>query len=458
MSVKITTILIVGISVVLLLPLAARVAQRRFDPFEPIAAFALAWGVMFVSRPAGMLVRDDLVFFDLDISAALDNALLLALLGAVAFVLGYELSVGKGLARCLPLLKSGEIEPRALVRACLAGALGIAVFALALLSVDGVQTVRTYLGGRSPSLDDVLNDSPLFLWWFSLLVVPAALAAFAITLGRPRLRTVLPTGMLVALALFRTLPTGSRLYLLILVGGMVVFCYLHLQRRPGIATLAVAFAIALLGSQAVVTFRYHENRQDIAAAARTVLSLPTNALSPLFKGSDSEMAPALAGALTVVPDELHYRFGGATLGDLLVRPVPRAFWSEKPLPHTQQVTARVWPEAQKLGGFDPAYSPLLSFYWDFGVAGVLFGMAGYGILARVAYEYFLRAVESPAVQIIFAAAFWTVVVAVRYDPVLLFMHSVVVFLPLIFIVRTRTRSHRRFDRIRPWSRLPGWSR
>ena len=36
-----------------------RIAQRRFDPFEPTVLFALAWGVMFVVRPLAMIAQSN---------------------------------------------------------------------------------------------------------------------------------------------------------------------------------------------------------------------------------------------------------------------------------------------------------------------------------------------------------------------------------------------------------------
>ena len=59
-SVSPSSMLVVALGIVLALPLVARAVQRRFDPFEPIVVFALAYGVMFVARPASMLVHGDL--------------------------------------------------------------------------------------------------------------------------------------------------------------------------------------------------------------------------------------------------------------------------------------------------------------------------------------------------------------------------------------------------------------
>src|SRR5688572_12740081 len=55
-------LLIAATGLVLMVPLVIRASQRAFDPFEPIFIFVVAYGVMFVLRPAAMLIREDVTF------------------------------------------------------------------------------------------------------------------------------------------------------------------------------------------------------------------------------------------------------------------------------------------------------------------------------------------------------------------------------------------------------------
>jgi hypothetical protein len=48
--------LIIAIGVTLVAPLVSRSLQGRFDPFEPLVPFVLAYGVMFVARPISILL------------------------------------------------------------------------------------------------------------------------------------------------------------------------------------------------------------------------------------------------------------------------------------------------------------------------------------------------------------------------------------------------------------------
>jgi hypothetical protein len=434
-------ILALGVAITVALPLLLR--RGRFDPFEPIAIFALAWSVMFVVRPIAIVVRDDTIFYGVDIGATLDEAVFFGLLGAVAFVVGYESPLGVRLARRLPP-PPDQIDTRsALAWSVGASAVGVLALLLFLVPAGGFGAIGTFLDGRGAGLDELLAKSPTYLWWASLLVIPAALVAAALALTERRPAVVLVAAVLVGFALVRTIPVGNRVFLLVLGGGILVFHYLRARARPRTVVLLVALLLALLVSKAVLDLRYAENRQDAGTIVERLVSTPSRAFKPILEGPDAEMAPALAGALLVVPDRLPHRYGGATLGDLVRRPIPRQLWAGKPVPPGQQVVELVWPEARETGGFDPAFTPLLFFYWDFGLLGLVLGLAAYGVAARTAYA-FLRLYEGNlGVQLAFAAALWYLVIAVRQDPVSVVVEATVVLLPIVVIFRLAARPGRR---------------
>jgi hypothetical protein len=435
-------VLIVGVGIVLVLPLAWRAVAGRFDPFEPIVVFAVAWGVMFVVRPSAILIRGDTTFFGVDIEPTLDRALLLALLGAVAFVIGYEGSVGTRVAARLPTPPAAVRTSVVLACAFAVSALGVLALAAFLLSAGGIQAVGTFFGGRSDALNDLFDNSTNYLWWASLLVVPAALLSFAVGLVDRRPATAVAAALLVGAALLRTVPVGNRLFLLVLIGGMVVLVYLHRRKRPGAVALIVACVLGLVVSTALQNLRYAENRDSFSSFAESVMSSPSRIVSPLINGADAEMAPALAGALQAVPDELPHRYGGATIGDLVRRPIPRELWEGKPETPGHELVAAVWPEARERGGFDPALTPLLYFYWDFGLPGVFVGMAFYGFLARALYQYARTHEGNLFAQVLFALGLPLLVIAARNDPVSGIMTAAVLFVPLAVTAWAAARASR----------------
>ena len=166
------------------------------------------------------------------------------------------------------------------------------------------------------------------------------------------------------------------------------------------------------------------------------------------------MAAALAAALT---HDFGYRFGGATVGDLITRPIPRELWSGKPRPVHEQVVARVWP--QFYPGLNPAFSPLLSFYWDLGIAGVAIGMALFGFGARGVYDWFRARETTLAAQLLFSSSLWFVVIGIRNDPVDTAVFALFLVAPVIAIGAVSDRSGRLAARLgaerRARQRAPG---
>ncbi len=432
-------ILSVGVAIAVVLPIAWRVRHGRFDPFEPIIVFALAWGVMFVVRPLAIVIRDDTIFYGVDIAPTLDSAVLLGLVGAVAFVVGYETSIGRRIAARAPTPVAAVRSDTALVGALVVACVGVIAFVL-VLAPGGIDAVGTFFDGRSSELNLLIDGSSSYLWYGSLVVVPAALIGVAVTLSDRRPQVVGVAALLVALALARTVPTGNRVFLVVLVGGIAVFAYLRVQRRPGTAALCGGVLVALLVSSAALTFRYPETRDSLGSVLRNLVSTPTAALEPLYEGPDAEMAPALAGALIVVPEQFPHRFGGATIGDLVIRPIPRQLWPEKPVTPGQEVTAEVWPGAVEGGAFDPAFTPMLTFYWDLAVLGVVLGMAAIGALARLLREYLVAHQRAFGAQLLYAAGLWFLVVAVRHDTTLVIVWGLILFAPLVTIMYAASSS------------------
>jgi len=429
-------VLSIAVAIAVALPIAWRVRQRRFDPFEPIVVFALAWGVMFVVRPIAIVVRDDTNFYGVDIGPTLDDAVLLGLIGAVTFGVGYWLPLGRAVAARLPAVPVGTPSTSAaLLWSAVVGSLGLVALALVIVPAGGMDALETFLGGRSEALNEIIDESTIYLWYGSLVVVPAALVSAAVALRARTVWAVALALVLGAIALVRVVPTGNRVFLIVLVGGFVVFAFISMARRPGIVAICLGLAFALVASRAVLELRDPETRRDVPTVLRAVVSTPRLAFSPLYKGADAEMAPALAGALTAIPDPLGHRFGGATLGDLVVRPVPRELWAEKPLPHVTEVTREVWPVAVETGNFNPAFTPLLSYYWDFGVFGVFAGTCLLGVAARALWEYFLRFRSHFYAQLLFATALCYLVVVLRHDPVLTTVWAIIIFLPVVAIMR-----------------------
>jgi hypothetical protein len=425
-----TWALITACAIVLVLPLAWRARRRRFDPFEPIVLFALAWGAMFVIRPTAMLVRDERWFWGLDVLPTLPRALLLAGVGATAFVVGYELLPARRVAVRLPTPR--PIDESVAVTAALVTCL-VALVALAFfLPTNALEALRVLLGGRSAELGEALSRTSNYVVNTSLLFAPAALVLTALALRRRSPPLIAATLLVLLLALVRVLPAGGRFVLLPLLGGILVLVYVMRHKRPRTAVLVAIGVLAFFGSYFTLQFRDPTDDRTLETAIEELADRPHAIFDPVVSSADAEMVLALSAALTVVPDELPHRWGGATVGNLATRPVPRELWSGKPRPPGETVVATIWP--QHYPALNLAFSPLLPLYWDFGILGVAVGMALFGFGCRLLYEWFAIHRRDFVAQVVYAASVWFVVIAARNDPVDTIVLAAFLLAPVIAII------------------------
>jgi hypothetical protein len=447
----VTTTLEIGVVVaiggVLVAPLAARVLRRRFDPFEPIVLFALAYGVMFVVRPAAMLVDHHLAYdgprTSTDVSGTFSKMLVLALVGAVAFVVAYETSIGRRLASGWRGL--GELAtPRVVAVALITGGVGVASFVAFLASSGGSSSLSLIFRGRTSELSKDVAGTTFYLWYSFFLLVPAALVLVAIGLERGRKLLLLAGLALGALFLLRTVPLGARIAILPLVGGAFVFFYLRRSRRPSAVVLAALALVALVGSAFLSDLRGRGTRGESVAQTVVRATRPHRIVAPFTSGPDTEMAPVLAAALSRIPSKLRYTYGRTIFGDLVSRPIPRALWSDKPEPPRDKLIRSLWPVERKKGGINPEFSVLLYFFWDFGIPGVVVGMLLFGVAARTLFEYLRTFRHLTAAQLLYSLALWFVVIGLRNSPVDTFVQLVFVVFPAWLAVRLSERRGVRF--------------
>jgi hypothetical protein len=413
--------LVAAIAVVLASPIIVRVARRRFDPFEPIVIGALAYGVMFVVRPASMLVSNHLAYDSpqrsTGVAPTFSEMLALALLGALAFVLGYELSLGRRLAG--RLADPHDIDGRRVVAAAL-GAAGIAMLSFLLFlasSPSGFSTLTLIVHGRSAELSETIASTSFYVWFSFLLLIPATFVLLAVGLER-RSKLLLFAGVaLTGVYLFRTIPLGDRTVLLPFVGGLLVLYYVRRSARPSLTAMLAIVAVALVGSSFLSDLRGRGTRNESVSQTIVRAVHPARIASPFTSGPDSEMAPVLAAAVSVIPERLPHTYGSTIFGDLVTRPVPRALWADKPDPPRDKLIARLWPVEAQDGAINPEFSALLYFYWDFGAPGVVVGLLLYGIGARLLFEYFIRHRFSLAIQVVYSLALWFLIIGLRDSPV-----------------------------------------
>jgi hypothetical protein len=439
-SMTLDSMLIGVLALVLVAPIAVRIARGRFDVFEPIVLFSLAYGVMFVARPTAMVVDDRLVFNGprraLDVSATFSEMLVLALVGGVAFVVGYGIPVGGQLARA-HRRQAADPNYRVVVTAAfVVGCLGLFAFALYVGTSEGLGFIETFFrygNTKGPGASSSWNYAEFM---FQALI-PATLVLATIGFGRRNKLFIAAALCFAAMLLLVAVPTGSRITLLPLIGGAFVLYYLRRQKRPSLRLIIVLAMIGFFASVFLSDLRGRASRDETVIQSLERSTSRTRLANSLTNGPDAEMAPALAAALSVIPDRLAYAHGGVTIGDLVVRPIPRSLWHDKPLTPKLKLTHTIWPVEYSRHMIHPEYSTLVYFFWDFGVFGVIIGLAALGLLARYVYEYLVLNQERAYAQVLYALSLWLFVIALRDGPVDAFVRAVFVVAPVWFIFLPR---------------------
>jgi len=441
-------ILLALISATLLVPIVLRLYQRRFDPFEPISLFVLAYAVMFVIRPAVMLTNNELIYArptkTVDVTGEFNQALFFALIGAISFCVIYLTNIGRFIARRIKAPPAQYFTETVVSASLLTIALAMACFLLILFSIGGIETIGLFLAGRSLDLRRVLQGSS-YLWHATFMIVPGTIILLSVARERRLLGLLILALIFLPIVVLRGGSVGSRILLLPFVTGLIVYYYTTKGKRPGLAIILPALVVALIASSFLMQFRSSALRQEYGPVDLLLADIkhPTRIFEPLTEGEDAAMAPLFAAALQVVPSEVPLMYGRATVGEFFVRAIPRSLWPEKPLAPREQITAILWPQEYYNGVANLEYSVLLHFWLDFGVVGVIVGMGVYGAMARALYEFYLMHEDNTAVRLIFATSLAFVVIGLRDGPVDTVVRAAFVVCPIWAIFWLGGRETRR---------------
>lgn len=103
-----------------------------------------------------------------------------------------------------------------------------------------------------------------------------------------------------------------------------------------------------------------------------------------------------------VPGEVPYNYF-SELGLIPVSVIPRAIWADKPLIRIGLQFNHTFIHANPERGIVATMPGM--FYWDLGIVGVLIGMVFLGVLWRLIYEYFVRPQDNTTTAFVTAMVF-----------------------------------------------------
>lgn len=384
------SLLLNAVILALLGPVLLRTLSGTLDLFEPLVLGVIAMAIMFIGRPLADLATERTMHLGYPIMPTFNLALMVVLVGILAFQLGYHSNFSSRWARYLP--HASAFQPRrAASAAWMFFLLGGALFSIFLAKGGGLSLLLFLLKGRSGQDNAIYLGSTGYFYNGISMWAASALIFFALAITVKRRRYFIAfMAMALPLLIFYG-ASGTRIQLLPLVLSVPIFWYLWKQRRPAGRTLIIAaiLGISIIGWQREVRTVATSANRDKAEVLFTALAAPGQQFKEILTGADNEMFDSITNELIVVPSKLAYRPAG-TLTDLFITAVPRPLWPNKPLVMNSAVVNALWPAHYAASRASAAFSIVGPFYADSGFIGVALGMFFTGVVLAMSWRWFLR--------------------------------------------------------------------
>lgn len=368
-------------------PIVLRLHTKDFNLAEPGIWFALYYFANFGMRRAYIAISGNQRFAGQLPPGSqgyyLDLALLYAVIGLLAFWVGYSSRLGAMVNSTLPALPSQWNEGRAWP------------IALALIVIGWIIRIGFMYVNSGGLMNWITTPgTTVLLTGYSRLLAAIAtmgvLALFVLVLRHGTwMRWVMFGAVLTFEFTYKAL-NGWRSGLLFLPLGLLVIYYLCSDRSRStnlrflsgtlglVATFIAAFPL-------LSALRYSNLSSNLGSIFESLpLAETISTVSRRLHGLDS-----LALLIYAVPREVSYTYGD-DLWLVLAAWIPREIWSGKPIinPGTRFVLAIVNPDTNVLYGISTSLPG--SFYWKLGLPGIILGMLLVGILWRFLHEYLVR--------------------------------------------------------------------
>lgn len=190
---------------------------------------------------------------------------------------------------------------------------------------------------------------------------------------------------------------GSRYRLIFFALSSLTLYFLLSRKRPSLLTVLMIAAVGMLYLNAIGLVRQTAG----FSVAENLISIDASMAFDRLLGSqgDLNIFDSYTRVLEAVPEIIPFQLGRSVLY-LLVHPVPRILWPDKPYP-TESLMQVIYPSA----GATYAYSLPGSLYIEFGIFGVVLGMLVFGIAWRGFWLYRCRMQGRIAADLLYAAAY-----------------------------------------------------
>lgn len=310
----------------------------------------------------------------------LQLALVYAILGLIAFFMGYRARIGLAIARRLPYFSVQWDSFRLAILTAGLLVLGIYSFYHIISDWGGLWEYVGELG--SARLQGIRGKGYFLLmaWFFPTV----SLLIFYSKALETRLKVYYTLSILVSLVVvFIGASLGFRAFLIL--PFLQVLCFRHYLRRRlrfQLKFLAIILPLAML----INIYSYYRDIPLRDLESDVVVSTLMD--TEFWLGSGERLLRRFSGieTLTLVVDRTQtFEYGRDSLLYLLTFPVPRALWPEKPTPINTFLVTVYEESMQYIEGANTTLPGEL--YWNFHVPGIVFGLFLAGLFCKIFYKY-----------------------------------------------------------------------
>jgi hypothetical protein len=370
-------LLIVGIA-----PWVIELRNHSFDVFESKNVFVFLYLIEYAVSAVFVHSRG-IVFFNTDLlydSRLVAQCVALAIVGLLAFYVGYYATFSNQLASCLPRFGRSVNEGRAKA----------VMFVLALFGMSGAVALFSTGGGFwyvLSNINEVRLERSFGLTHVRYLLILLNLLVLIMLLGTPADRQGARPSLLFAIVavVFVQITVGHRLWaVFVILSALIVRHYLYRRASIGKALLALGAIIVL--NVSYVAYRDARALDDAGISFQLSLDSGLFYLWHTFL-SRYHGVESLALVSEGVKSGIDFNFGLAFLKDLVLIPVPLALWPDRPdvtsIAFSKEFLGYALSEEGKGGGI--AITVLGDLYWAGGVVAIVLGMMLLGVIHKAFY-------------------------------------------------------------------------
>lgn len=378
------------LGIVILAPAFVASIRRSFDPIEPIYFWLPLYAYMYLIKPVARIAFGDRFWFG---EQNLEWAMSVAIIGLLAFYIGYYCRLGPDIAHHVPLL-GGEVSQRR-VRICawtfiIIGAAGLWAYMEASGGWREFWSLPHGYGGKAELSTAYIYQLP------ELMVVGFFLILYDAMMGEVDMRAVGRIGVasIGGLGIYAILWSRRTLIAWTLLTTFILWS-LRRGRYLSLASIVLFGLTIFVSISLALAYRPYlhlgVNPADFAKAAPVETAL--EAISRPGDEFDSFLA-----IVSLYPDRINYDHF-QIYARIFIHPIPRLVWPDKP-----PLFVSSWDDFLFQSGISwgASESVLGDLYIQLGLVGVIIGMFMSGVLWKFLFAYLQQAPSSGLMPLLYA--------------------------------------------------------